>query len=168
MTTSPQGSFDVQAYAHLLLARKWWLILALVLGTVCATAYSYRLPPLYRASTVILVEPQRIPTAYVSSTVTSTVQERLSTISQQILSRTNLERIILQFNLYQRQSPTGWRSTASDTAQHYFQELLGPRLTPMVSRFILAFDQSAVGRGTLKATQYAVVKALQRFDRAGW
>ena len=32
----------------------------------------------------------------------------------------------------------------------------------------LAFDQSAVGKATLKATQYAVLKALQRLDRAGW
>jgi curli biogenesis system outer membrane secretion channel CsgG len=32
----------------------------------------------------------------------------------------------------------------------------------------LAFDQSAVGKATLKATQYAVLKGLQRFDRAGW
>jgi hypothetical protein len=31
-----------------------------------------------------------------------------------------------------------------------------------------AFDQSAVGIATLKATQYAVLKAIQRFDRAGW
>jgi curli biogenesis system outer membrane secretion channel CsgG len=29
----------------------------------------------------------------------------------------------------------------------------------------LAFDQSAVGKATLKATQYAVLKALERFDR---
>jgi curli biogenesis system outer membrane secretion channel CsgG len=32
----------------------------------------------------------------------------------------------------------------------------------------LAFDQSAVGKATLNATQYSVLKALQRFDRAGW
>lgn len=31
-----------------------------------------------------------------------------------------------------------------------------------------AFDQSAVGKATLKATQYAVLKAIQRFNRAGW
>jgi len=31
----------------------------------------------------------------------------------------------------------------------------------------LTFDQSAVGRATLKATQYAVLKALERFDRSG-
>jgi hypothetical protein len=32
----------------------------------------------------------------------------------------------------------------------------------------LAFDQSAVGKATTQATQYAVLKALQRSDRAGW
>jgi curli biogenesis system outer membrane secretion channel CsgG len=32
----------------------------------------------------------------------------------------------------------------------------------------LAFDQSAVGKATLNATQYSVLKALQRLDRAGW
>jgi len=32
----------------------------------------------------------------------------------------------------------------------------------------LAFDQSAVGKATLKGTQYAVLKALQRFERASW
>ena len=142
MTTPSRGSFDFQTYIHLLLARKWWLILAFVLGTTCATAYSYQLPPLYRASTLILVEPQRIPAAYVSSTVTSTVQERLSTISQQILSRTNLERIILQFHLYQRQSPTGSRGAPSETVQQYLRELIGQRVTQVINRFIPTFDQS--------------------------
>jgi polysaccharide biosynthesis transport protein len=142
MTTLSQGSFDLQTYIHLLLARKWWLILAFVLGTTCAAAYSYQLPPLYRASTLILVEPQRIPTAYVSSTVTSTVQERLSTISQQILSRTNLERIILQFYLYQRQSQTGSRDASSETVQQYLHKLLGQRITQVINRFISTFDQS--------------------------
>jgi hypothetical protein len=31
----------------------------------------------------------------------------------------------------------------------------------------LAFDQSAVGKATLKATQYALLNALERLDRAG-
>jgi len=32
----------------------------------------------------------------------------------------------------------------------------------------LAFDQSAVGKVTLNAMRYAVLKALQWFQRAGW
>ena len=142
MTTPSRGSFDLQSYVHLLLTRKWWLIFAFLLGTTCAAAYSYQLPPLYRASTLILVEPQRIPAAYVSSTVTSTVQERLSTISQQILSRTNLERIILQFNLYQRQSPSGPRDASAETIQQYLRELLGQHVMQVINQVIPWFDQS--------------------------
>ena len=38
---------------------------------------------------------------------------------------------------------------------------------PLFGDARLAFDQSAVGKATLKATRYAVLKALQRFQRAG-
>ena len=69
-------------------------------------------------------------------------RRRLSTISQQILSRTNLERIILQFNLYQRQSSIGSRTTAPEGMQQYLRELLGQHVTQMMNRFIPTFDQS--------------------------
>ena len=117
-------------------------MLAFILGTTCAVLYSYRLPPLYRASTLILVEPQRIPAAYVSSTVTSTVQERLSTISQQILSRTNLERIIVQFNLYQHQMPVSNRGPSTDGRQQSTGELLRYRFRQLMGRILPMFDQS--------------------------
>src|SRR6266511_407216 len=99
-----QNSLVIRQYLELFMRHKWWLILAFIVSTCASTVYSYSLPPLYRSSILILVEPQRIPTAYVNSTVTSTVKERLSTISQQILSRTNLENIIAQYNLYQDQN----------------------------------------------------------------
>ncbi|MCG8568022.1 MAG: protein GumC [Desulfobacterales bacterium] len=54
----------------------------------------------YQASTLILVQQQSVPTAYVRSVVTSSINQRINTISQQILSRSNLEKIIEQFNLY--------------------------------------------------------------------
>ena len=142
MTTPSRGSFELQSYLHLLRTRKWWLIFAFLLGTTCAAVYSYQLPPAYRASTLILVEPQRIPAAYVSSTVTSTVQERLSTISQQILSRTNLERIILQFNLYQPQSLSGPSTTSVESIQQYLADLLGQHTMHLINQVIPWFDQS--------------------------
>jgi len=46
-----------------------------------------------------MLERQKVPEGYVQETVTSTIQERLNTISQQILSRTNLEKIIRQIDL---------------------------------------------------------------------
>ncbi|HLB90284.1 MAG TPA: hypothetical protein VJK29_21680 [Terriglobales bacterium] len=49
---------------------------------------------------MILVEQQKVPEHYVISNVTIDLQERLQSMTQQILSRTRLERIIEGFHLY--------------------------------------------------------------------
>jgi polysaccharide chain length determinant protein (PEP-CTERM system associated) len=93
-------NLTLRDYGEIFWRRKWWFVLPVVLGTIIAVVYSYSVPSLYRSSTLIMVEDQAVPTSYVSPTVTSTVEHRLNTISQQILSRTNLEKIIRQFGLY--------------------------------------------------------------------
>jgi len=90
-------------YLEIFWRRKWWLILPFIVGTSITILYSYSLPPVYRSSTLILVEPQQVPTSYVSSTITYSMQERLNTIKPQILSRTNLERIAREFALYEKE-----------------------------------------------------------------
>lgn len=101
-----QKGLTLQDLVELLLRRKWWLILIFMTGTTIAVAISYLLPPLYRSSTLILVERQKVPEAYVKPTVTSTIEDRLSTISQQIMSRRNLEKIIEESHLYQKEKAT--------------------------------------------------------------
>jgi hypothetical protein len=39
---------------------------------------------------------------------------------------------------------------------------------PVFARTGMPFDQSAIGKANLKATRYAVLQVLQRFDRARW
>ena len=80
--------------------RKWLIAVPAVLIAMLATAYIYYLPNRYHATSLILVVPQRVPESYVRSAVTTRIDERLQSISQQILSRTRLERIIQEFNLY--------------------------------------------------------------------
>jgi polysaccharide chain length determinant protein (PEP-CTERM system associated) len=80
--------------------RKWWAILPAVAITVGVYAWVRTLPNLYRSDSLILVVPQRVPENYVKSTVTTRIEDRLQSIQQQILSRTRLERIIQDFNLY--------------------------------------------------------------------
>ena len=108
-------SLSPQDYLEILWRRKWWFIFPALVGTALAVVVSYAIPPMYRSSTLILVEPQKIPESYVRSTVTSGVEERLNTISQQILSRTNLERIIQQFRLYVPEDPstTGFKGVVA-------------------------------------------------------
>jgi hypothetical protein len=49
----------------------------------------------------------RVPENYVQSTVTTRIEDRLQAISQQILSRTRLEPIINDLELYKDERATG-------------------------------------------------------------
>jgi polysaccharide chain length determinant protein (PEP-CTERM system associated) len=83
--------------------RKWLIILpTMVIGAIGA-AYVSSLADVYRSETLILVVPQRVPESYVRSTVTARIEDRLQSISQQILSRTRLEQIVTDFNLYAKE-----------------------------------------------------------------
>jgi len=83
--------------------RKWLIIIPAVLIGVGAAFYIRQLPNQYRSETLILVVPQQVPTSYVRSTVTARIEDRLQSISQQILSRTRLEQVINDFNLYPKE-----------------------------------------------------------------
>jgi polysaccharide chain length determinant protein (PEP-CTERM system associated) len=58
------------------------------------------LPESYRSSTLILVESQKVPENYVKAIVGPSIEERLSSIQQQVLSRTLLTQTIQEFDLY--------------------------------------------------------------------
>src|SRR5258708_3889081 len=75
-----------------------WLLLSL--GVVAAVT---RMEAVYRAETLILVDSQKIPEKFVSSTVPSDLRDRLATLRQQILSNARLLSIVQTFNLYQRE-----------------------------------------------------------------
>jgi polysaccharide biosynthesis transport protein len=85
----------------LLRRRGFWglAIFLLVLGPLVSLVAF--LPDVYRSAAIVLIERQQIPDELVKSTVTSGLEVRLQTISQEILSRSNLERVIAQFSLYQ-------------------------------------------------------------------
>ena len=62
---------------------------------------SWLLPSVYRSGTLILVEQPTVPSQYVVPNIaTDNLQDRLQSITQQILSRTRLMRIIESQNLY--------------------------------------------------------------------
>ena len=96
----PGKTYTPEDFGKIALRRKWAIILPFVLIGVGTVLVSHYLPNKYRSETVILVVPQQVPESYVRSTVTSRIEDRLQSISQQILSRTRLERIIQDFNLY--------------------------------------------------------------------
>jgi polysaccharide chain length determinant protein (PEP-CTERM system associated) len=89
-----------------ILRRRWLVVGPLFLGIIGGLLFSRFQPSLYRSDAVVQVVPQRIPDSYVQSTVTSRVEDRLTSISQQVLSRTQLEAVITKFNLYPEERRT--------------------------------------------------------------
>jgi polysaccharide chain length determinant protein (PEP-CTERM system associated) len=80
--------------------RKWWVIVPFVLVTAATVLVSRTLPDRYQSETLMLVVPQRVPESYVRATVTTRLEDRLRSIQAQILSRTKLEQIIRDADLY--------------------------------------------------------------------
>src|SRR6266850_7709716 len=80
--------------------RKWLAILAVVGPMAVGMSLAAFLPNMYRSTATVLVDRQQVPEAFVRSTVTSALETRLHTISQEVLSRSRLEDLINRFGLY--------------------------------------------------------------------
>jgi len=94
--------FEIEKYKEIALRRRWWIIIPFLLSILIGIGLSLKLPKVYQASTLILVQRQRVPSSYVQEIVSIDLEDRIRTITQQITSRTNLEKIIKEFNLYNK------------------------------------------------------------------
>jgi polysaccharide chain length determinant protein (PEP-CTERM system associated) len=96
----PGRELTIDSTLKMLHRQRWLLIMPLFLGVLGGLLYSRSQPSLYRSDAVIQVVPQRVPESYVSATVTERVEDRLRALAQQVLSRTQLEKLIADFNLF--------------------------------------------------------------------
>lgn len=93
-------SFDITKYLDMAIKKKWWIIIPFLISILGGLTYALITPKIYEAQTLILVQPQRVPEDFVRSINSQTLEDRLTTISQQVTSRTNLEKIVEQFKIY--------------------------------------------------------------------
>jgi polysaccharide chain length determinant protein (PEP-CTERM system associated) len=94
------NGLDLRKYQRIAGKRKWWIIIPFLITCLGGLAYGLITPKVYEAKTLILVQPPRVPQDFVRPIVSEGVDERLRTISQQVTSRTNLENIVREHNLY--------------------------------------------------------------------
>jgi len=87
-------------YLEMARRHKWILIISFIICTGAATVLSIYMPVFYRSSTLILVERQQVPEKYVMPTDKTPFSARLNTISQQILSRSQLEEVLHKLDIY--------------------------------------------------------------------
>jgi succinoglycan biosynthesis transport protein ExoP len=104
------GSIDIRSYLDLIRRRHVYFLIPLLLGWLLVWGASWILPARYKSGTLILVEQPTMPKNYVVPNVSDDLQDRLQSISQQILSRTRLLLIIDKLHLYE----DGHRQLTSD------------------------------------------------------
>jgi polysaccharide chain length determinant protein (PEP-CTERM system associated) len=114
----PGKIYKPEDVLQILKARIWLLLLPFAVIAAATAVWVHHLPDQYRSETVILIVPQRVPESYVRSTVTTRIEDRLQSLVQQILSRTRLERIVKDFDLYAKERQTGIMEDVIEAMRH--------------------------------------------------
>ena len=94
------AQFSLLSLARMCWKHRWGIALGWLAFTAATVALVYQLPAIYAAEALILIDAQKIPERLVPTTVSADTEDRLATISQEILSNTRLKKIIDDYNLY--------------------------------------------------------------------
>ena len=96
-----QVSRGLDEYWAIARRRRWYILLPVFACWAIAWAGSWLVPSTFQSEALILVEQQKVPEQYVVPNVTVNLQDRLQSMTQQILSRTRLQSTINRFHLYE-------------------------------------------------------------------
>ena len=92
--------FSFEYLCNLAWQRRFHVLMPLIVSLIGGLLLAFLLPKAYEARTLILVEPQRVPSEFVRAIVSQDIRARIGTITQQIMSRSNLEKVIEKFQLF--------------------------------------------------------------------
>lgn len=93
-------AFDVSRVFSIARRRYYHFLVSMFVGWLIVWGASWLLPARYKSTTLILVQQPALPANYVQPNVSGDLQDRLQSISQQILSRTRLLTIVQDLHLY--------------------------------------------------------------------
>lgn len=160
MTEADHGPQTLQDYIVFLRRRKWFIVVPWLVILCIASVVAYLLPSIYQSRATILIESQQVPEDLVRTTVTGYAEERIKSITEQILSRKTLEQIIKDFQLYPDLQ-------GNDPAEKILDKMRKDVLVEMVSAMVpsqhserqvlvnVAFTVSYEGRDPEKIAQVA-------------
>jgi polysaccharide chain length determinant protein (PEP-CTERM system associated) len=128
----PGKKYTPEEIVAMVWRRKWMILLPFVVISGATYFWAKSLDDSYRSETMIMVVPQRVPESYVKPATTENIEDRLGTIREQILSRTRLEKIITDLNLY------------SELRHHYLMEDLVEQMRGDISITVARDDSFRV------------------------
>lgn len=94
-------------YLKVLRRRKWLIILPLIAVTAAVSIVVYRLPNVYESVTLIVVKPSTLPTGTVPTITEESLTRQLTSIAQVVTSRSSLEPLVKQYDLYKSERLRG-------------------------------------------------------------
>lgn len=123
-----------------ILRKRWWLaMIPAAAGLVGGAVYAFNQPNRFRSETIIMVTPQQIPETYVRSFGGQRIEDRLASLQQQILSRTRLERVITDLNLY----PAERRQMPMEDVVELMRGDISARAMPRGDVFVLSYNSDS-------------------------
>jgi protein tyrosine kinase modulator len=153
------NGFSVDLLLGMLKRRRWIVGILFTVILTAAVTVIYFLPNIYSAESLIIIEGQQIPSEFVRSTVIMKVERRLQEISQQILSRSRLEKLIEEFGLYEELKSSG---ASVETITSAMRKDIGIQVTGKkggLSEETVAFQISYMSPNPQKAADVANVLA---------
>ncbi len=98
---------SVGEYAKMLKRRKWLIVLPVLAMTLAVGYVVFKLPSMYESTSLLTLKPPTISPTLVQSLTEEDLSQRLQTISQEVLSRSSLEPMVLKYQLYEAERNTG-------------------------------------------------------------
>src|SRR5215831_586062 len=100
-TQTPENTAPrMRQHIALVIRHRWWVIIPAFSFWALAFVASFLVPSRFRSETVILIEQQKVLPQYVAPNVTIDLQTQMQSLTQQILSRTRLVKIMDTLHLY--------------------------------------------------------------------
>jgi uncharacterized protein involved in exopolysaccharide biosynthesis len=87
-------------YLKILYRRRWYVIAVFLLVSIGAAVYAWRKPDVYRSQARIQVEAAPMPQDYVRPSIRTSPEEQIASIRSAVQSRSLLERMIQDFQLF--------------------------------------------------------------------
>ncbi len=87
----------VNDYLALIVRRRWWAIIPAVILSGIAILITLQFPKTYVSQTMILLQPRDVPQDFVMDLIGGDANERLNALEQTVLSRTNILKIVNEF-----------------------------------------------------------------------
>ncbi len=146
---------DLRDYLDVLRRRKRPMLITVVVLFAAAALAAVLWPPTYQSTATVLIQEQEVPPNLVQSTVTSYAMQRVQVITQRVMTRANLVKLIDKYHLYADRRKTDTTEQLVDRmrkdigVQPISADVIDPRTgqpTKATIAFTLSFEGASPGK----------------------